>query len=112
MFRLFAAGSHSQWMEAYYGSESGKFVETVVFTLGNPLIAKDIMKHTMEAGLNIPPKVLVQATPTGGTRILYDLPSSTFGPGSVNPELKGLLEGLDNKLEKMIRRVLSVGTKL
>lgn len=98
-------------MEAYYGPKA-KFVETIVFTLGNPLIAKEIMKHDMVAGLNVPPKILLQATETGGSCIQYDLPSSTLGVAKMSPEMKTALEDLDNKLERMVRKVLNAGNKL
>jgi uncharacterized protein (DUF302 family) len=99
-------------MRAYYGDEH-EFRETVVYTIGNPLIAKDILKHDMSAGLDVPPKLLVQEMDNGGTRILYDLPSSVMPAGGPpSAEMKAALESLDSKFELMLNRVLTIGNKL
>ncbi|KAI0697434.1 hypothetical protein BC835DRAFT_1338064 [Cytidiella melzeri] len=99
-------------MDVYYAGEQ-KFRETVVYTIGNPLQAKDVLKHDMSAGLDIPPKLLVQEMDNGGTSILYDLPSSVMlGGKKPNPEMKAALESLDSKFEMLVNKVLSVGNKL
>ena len=90
-------------MNSYYERE---FEGTYLFVLGNPLVAKEMLKHDMGVGLNIPPRVLVQATVEGGSRVQYDLPSSWYTDNS-SQELKTAMEGLDRKLEAMLRRVLS-----
>lgn len=99
-------------MEAYFNHER-KFRETVVYTIGNPLLAAGILQNDMTAGLHIPPKLLVQETENGGTRIVYDLPSSVMGAGGpCNAEMKAALEDLDRKLELLVNKVLTVGNKL
>ncbi|KAI0697435.1 hypothetical protein BC835DRAFT_1413671 [Cytidiella melzeri] len=112
-FVLFAAGSHSKWMNTYYAGER-MFPQTVVFTIGNPLLAKDVLRHDMAAGLDLPPKLLVQETESGGTMILYNLPSSFLpaGDGQPNSEMKVALEDLDRKFEMLARKVLSDEGKL
>lgn len=98
-------------MEAYFDGKQ-KFKETIIYTLGNPLIAQSFLRYDMSAGLYVPPKVLVQEIEDGGTRILYDLPSSIVARGAAVGEVKAALQDLDGKLERMITRVLSADHKL
>lgn len=97
-------------MRAYYDGQD--FKETVAFTLGNPLIAKEFLKHDMSCGLHVPPRILVQETESGGTRVLFDLPSTIMGRGRLTGEAKAAVDSLDAKLERMVRRVLTVDNKL
>jgi len=105
-FVLFAAGSHSRWLSAYFGGR--KFLETHIYTIGNPLIAQGMLQHDLTAGLHVPPKLLVVEVEGGkGTNIVYDLPSSVIVVAkNASPEMKKVAEGLDEKFEKMVRRVL------
>ena len=99
-------------MTAYFNQER-KFRETIVYTIGNPLLAAGILKHDMSAGLDVPPKFLVQETENGGTRIIYDLPSSVMAAGAPrNAEMKVALEDLDKKLEALVNKVLTIANKL
>ncbi|KAI0090554.1 hypothetical protein BDY19DRAFT_935805 [Irpex rosettiformis] len=111
-FLLFASGSHSRWMEAYSNHQL-KFRQTVVYTIGNPLLAAPVLKNDMTAGLDIPPKLLVQETDNGGTRIIYDLPSSIMAAGAPrNAEMEAALDKLDKKFELLVNKVLTVANKL
>ena len=100
---MFATQHHSRLMTAYFGRQ---FEETVVYTLGNPLFAKDMLQYDMCVALNVPPRVLVQAMPSGGTRVMYDLPSSWYVV-ETRGELKAAMENLDEKLEAMLIKVLT-----
>jgi len=105
-FVLFAAGSHSRWLEAYFNG-SRSFPETQVYTIGNPLLAQTMLQIDLVAGLHIPPKFVVQAKNNGeGTVIIYDLPSSCIDIKE-NVELRKAAVVLDEKLEKLARKVLS-----
>lgn len=64
------------------------------------------MTRDLATGLGLPPRVLVQGTSEGGTKIQYDLPSAWLTEKPPSPELKAALEGLDGKLEATIRKVL------
>ncbi|THH30020.1 hypothetical protein EUX98_g4176 [Antrodiella citrinella] len=105
-FVLFATFSHSRWLAIYLGRE---FPETHVYIIGNPLIAQTMLQHDIAAGLHIPPKLLVTEIEGGkGTTVVFDLPSSVIAVGNnVSPELKKAAEGLDEKLERLVRKVLS-----
>ncbi|KAK7692983.1 hypothetical protein QCA50_004624 [Cerrena zonata] len=105
-FIFFSAGSHSKWLNIYFEGKR-TFPEAHVYTIGNPLIAQTILQHSLGTGLHIPPKILIEEIEGGGgTRITYDSAASTmFSDG--NEELKKATEALDDKLERLIRRVLS-----
>ncbi|THH32847.1 hypothetical protein EUX98_g1363 [Antrodiella citrinella] len=106
-FVLFAAGSHSRWLSAYHSGR--KFLETHIYTIGNPLIAQAMLQHDLTAGLHVPPKLLVVEMEGGkGTNIVFDLPSSVIIVGkNVSPELKKTAAVLDDKFERMVRKVLA-----
>lgn len=95
---------HSTWMDSYLGKTHRR---TIVFTLGNPLAAKEMMKYDMRAGLHAPARWMVQESDNGGTRIEFDLPSSVV-PGGVepSPELKAAAELIDGKFYTLAKKVL------
>lgn len=109
-YSLFNASSYN-WLNVYFGDEQ-KFPRTTTYTLGNPLLGKDMLRHDPDAALYIPPKILIQETGAGGTRIVYDLPSSVVGQGIRSAELASALAELDTKLELLVKRVLGVTARL
>ncbi|KAI0340216.1 hypothetical protein BDW22DRAFT_1360759 [Trametopsis cervina] len=105
-FVSFGEALHSEWMSVYYQKP---FLKTIIFTLGNPLLAKEIMKHDMISGLHIPPKMIVQETEDGGTKISWDRPSSIMpGPLIANAEMVNGMQTVDEKLTKLVLNVLAV----
>ncbi|KAI0693876.1 hypothetical protein BC835DRAFT_1415633 [Cytidiella melzeri] len=103
-FVYFGEVEHSQWMDTFY---SQRYKRTIIFTLGNPLVAKEMLKHDMSAGLHIPPKIMVQDGESGGASISYDLPSSVIPGGrDQSSELRAATEELDRKLQRMLESVL------
>jgi uncharacterized protein (DUF302 family) len=81
-----------------------------IYTIGNPLIAQNILKHNLRAGLHIPPRLLVlEKTEGQGTQVMYQLPSSIMTlPGDDDGELKEKLDALDSKLEALIAKVTGI----
>lgn len=66
-----------------------------------------MLQHDLTAGLHVPPKLLVVELEGGkGTSIVYDLPSSVVLVGKPNAELKKAAEVLDEKFERMVKKVL------
>lgn len=102
--RYFLDIRHHVWLNVYHATITP---QTAIYTIGNPLIAQSILKHDLDAGLHIPPRLLVQEKPEGkGTRVMYQLPSSIMVlPGSENTGLKELAEGLDRKFEALMRKI-------
>ncbi|OCH84462.1 hypothetical protein OBBRIDRAFT_808226 [Obba rivulosa] len=107
-FLFFGAIPHHTWFNAYMGTTDAAPL-TITYTLGNPLIAQTMLRHSLVAGLHVPPRVLVLERADGnGTRIVYDLPSSIIAPGLAggpHEELREAAEALDAKLERLIAKV-------
>jgi len=83
----------------------------VVYTIGNPLFGQPIMRCNPLAAFNIPPRLLVIDKPDGtGTTVSYHLPSSVMGVlvGENEPLLQVELKALDEKIEKLARKITSV----
>jgi uncharacterized protein (DUF302 family) len=51
----------------------------VQYVLGNPLVAVEMTRHALGAGLYAPLRVLISEVEAGRTFVEYDLPSSLFG---------------------------------
>ncbi|KAF9055135.1 hypothetical protein BDZ89DRAFT_1055748 [Hymenopellis radicata] len=80
--------------------------KTVVYTIGNPLLAQTMMQHDMRAAYYVPPRILIkERVGTAGTEVIYHLPSSVIVMDSDNDALRAAAEVLDEKLEKLIVRV-------
>jgi len=70
-FMRFLSIDH-RWM-AHYGSQA----RCRMYTMGNPLIATTMLRHSMAAGLNVPIRLVIyEDLESGTTRLGYDLPSS------------------------------------
>jgi uncharacterized protein (DUF302 family) len=74
--------------------------------LGNPLIAITMLRHDMKAGLFVPVELLVVEVNAegGGVDLVYHLPSALISDGN-NPNLEAAAQKLDEKLEKLVRRI-------
>jgi len=65
-----------------------------------------MLQHDILAGLNVPTNLIVLAKEGGqGTTIVYDLPSSLIAVGGTE-EMKKAAQGLDAKLEALVKYVL------
>ncbi|KAJ7578381.1 hypothetical protein C8J56DRAFT_967800 [Mycena floridula] len=92
--------NHS-WMKHFHH----KVPKTVVYTIGNPLIAETMMKHDLRAAYNIPPRLLVlENEGEDKTSVIYHLPSSVNALGD-NAELKAAAMSLDAKLDELLTKV-------
>ncbi|KAF8627198.1 hypothetical protein AX15_004515 [Amanita polypyramis BW_CC] len=102
-FLYFFEINHQQWRNVYEGRD---YPATVVYTIGNPLIAHTILKRDIRAALNVPLRLLVVENPeTLGTSIIYQLPSSVMVLKS-DQDLRAMVEDLDKKLENMLMKVM------
>src|SRR5580658_4571036 len=75
-FMRFLTVDHGGWM-SHYGSGA----RSRMYTIGNPLIAQTMLRHSVAAGLNVPIRLLIyedieRGTTGVTTRLAYDLPSS------------------------------------
>jgi uncharacterized protein (DUF302 family) len=75
----------------------------VQYTVGNPLVAIEMTRHDLGAGLYAPLRVLISETEAGGSRLEYDLPSSLFGRLG-DDRIIPVARMLDRKLEEISAR--------
>ncbi len=92
-FMRFLTLDHGGWMSRHVGVPS----RSILYTIGNPLIARTMLKHEVAAGLNVPVRVLIYEDTEKKTRIAYDLPSSLMSVLE-NHEVFEAAEELDAKL--------------
>ncbi|KIL70113.1 hypothetical protein M378DRAFT_67951 [Amanita muscaria Koide BX008] len=103
-FLYFSEISHQRWRSVYEGRD---YPGTVVYTIGNPLLAHALMQHDVCAALNVPLRLLIrEKSQNHGTTITYHLPSSVLLTTD-NPDLRTDAEALDVKLEKLLTDVMA-----
>ena len=69
-----------------------------------------MLRHDMKAGLSVPVELLViegGKEEGGGVDLLYHLPSALIVVGGDNPELEAAAQKLDEKLRKLVLRIVS-----
>lgn len=100
-FMLFEIFNHGAWLKLCTSTDR-KIVQII---LGNPLIAKTIIPHSLNAGLHIPPRmILIENEEKNGTKIVYDLPSTLIA-SEHNSELSAAALALDKKFEALADRI-------
>jgi uncharacterized protein (DUF302 family) len=92
-FMRFLTVDHGGWMSRY-----GSGARSRMYTIGNPLIAQTMLRHSVAAGLNVPIRLLIyEDVESGTTRLTYDLPSSLMSVLQ-NDEVMAAARKLDAKL--------------
>src|SRR5271157_4847131 len=92
-FMLFLKVDHGAWLPRV-GLEG----KAIIYTIGNPLIAQTMLRHSIEAALNVPVRVLVYEDPkTKRGHFAYDLPSSLMSRLK-NAEITAAARLLDDKM--------------
>jgi uncharacterized protein (DUF302 family) len=80
----------------------GERRKAVQYLVGNPLIAIQMTRHNLAAGLYAPLRVLIYEREQGTTCLEYDQPSSLFGQFN-NDRIASVASTLDRKLEELVR---------
>jgi Domain of unknown function DUF302 len=62
---------HGHWRSFY-----GDVVKAKQYAYGNPILAREMLKHDLGVALQVPSRVVIFETPNGAVRISYDPPSS------------------------------------
>ena len=76
--------------------------------LGNPLIAINVLKQDLTAGLAVPLEVLLlENEDKASTSIVYQLPSAMIAGPSKDPELLSAAKAFDEKLEALVQYIAS-----
>jgi len=99
-FMRFLMLDHGAWLALY-----GERAKCRLYTLGNPLIARTMLKHDLRVGLNVPVRLMIYETADGETRIAYDQPSSLMSRLN-NPEAAAAAAKLDAKLAALAEQAV------
>jgi uncharacterized protein (DUF302 family) len=99
-FLLFGTTDHG-WLVSLFGAKKGRAIQYVV---GNPLIATEMTKRNLAAGLYAPLRVLIYEA-EGKTRLEYDRPSSVLGQFN-DDRIGSVARTLDCKLEDLIAKAV------
>jgi uncharacterized protein (DUF302 family) len=95
-FMLFQTSNHGALLRL-----AGQKRKAVQYILGNPLIAVQMTRHDVRAGLYAPLRLLLYEDEAGKTTLEYDQPSSLFGQfGSA--QVTEVAATLDQKMERLV----------
>jgi uncharacterized protein (DUF302 family) len=78
-----------------------------VFNVHDRLIAITMMRHDIEAGLNVPVRLAIYEHPDGKTRLVFNKPSSLMG-GLRNAAVQDAAHKLDAKMVALGEAVTGV----
>ena len=79
---------------------AGQKRKAIQYVVGNPLIALQMTRHDIRAGLYAPLRVFLYENEDGKTCLEYDKPSSLFGQFG-DAEIAAVAASLDRKLEAL-----------
>jgi uncharacterized protein (DUF302 family) len=97
-FVLFQRLDHGAVVRALHQRD----VHAITYVFGNALIAVEMTKDVMRAGLHVPLRLMVEEIAEGRVRVTYDLPSSLIAPlGS--PAVNAIARDLDVKVERLLQ---------
>lgn len=66
--------NHGEWLTL-----QGLPNKSIMYVIGNPLIAVTMIKHDIEAGLDVPVRVNIYQHESGKTRFVFNKPSTLMG---------------------------------
>ena len=95
-FMRFLTVDHGAWMKDFEGGTT----QSKMYTIGNPLIARTMLRHEMAAGLNVPVRVHIFEDAEKKVHFGYHVPSSLMQVYG-NTEVMKSCEVLDAKLERL-----------
>jgi uncharacterized protein (DUF302 family) len=104
-FVLFQKIDHGAIVTSLYQRNA----RAMTYVFGNALIAVEMTKHDLRAGLHVPLRLIVEEVAPGRVRVTYDLPSSLIARLQM-PAADAVAHDLDSKVERLlvatIRRAL------
>jgi uncharacterized protein (DUF302 family) len=99
-FMLFKTSDHGALLRL-----AGQTRKAIQYLVGNPLLAVQMTRHDIRAGLYAPLRVLIYENEAGKTCVEYNRPSSLFGQfGSA--KVKEVATMLDQKLEQLVAQAI------
>lgn len=103
-FTRFLTLDHGKWLT--FLGQPAKFIQYII---GNPMIAITMLRHDIEAGLDVPVRLAIYEKPNGETRVVYNTPS-TLMSSIGNAELKVAAEKLDAKMLELAEKITGAKT--
>jgi uncharacterized protein (DUF302 family) len=101
-FMRFLTVDHGAWL-----AHVGIAAKARMYTIGNPLIARTMIKYDLAVGLNVPVRLMIyEHNRSGAVMLAYDQPSSLLGVLR-NADVTAAAKQLDEKLEALA--LLAVG---
>ena len=101
-FSLFQKIDHGAILASLYGRRA----HAMTYVFGNALIAVEMTKHDLRAGLYVPLRLFVAEAGDGGVRVTYDRPSSLIAfLGSL--EASAVARELDGKVERLLNETFA-----
>lgn len=102
-FMRFHTIDHGAWLAALGSSGQAR-----MYTIGNPLIARTMIKHDLGVGLNVPVRIAVYQEPSSGkVHVSYNLPSSLMSALD-NKDVSEAAHALDAKLIALAEKASGV----
>jgi len=99
-FMRFHTIDHGSWLAALGSSGKAR-----MYTIGNPLIARTMMKYDLGVGLNVPVRIAVYEEPSSGkVHVSYNLPSSLMSALD-SKDVSAAAQALDAKLIALAEKV-------
>jgi len=95
-FMLFGTTDHGALLSIF-----GEGRKAIQYVVGNPLIAIQMTRHNVAAGLYAPLRVLLYEDEQGRTCLEYDKPSSLFGQFN-DERIASVASLLDRNLEELV----------
>jgi uncharacterized protein (DUF302 family) len=99
-FMLFQTSNHGALLRL-----AGQKRKAVQYILGNPLIAVQMTRYDIRAGLYAPLRLLLYEDEAGKTTLEYDRPSSLFGQFG-NAQVTEVAATLDQKMERLVAEAI------
>ena len=101
-FTRFLTIDHGEWI-----SKRERPARMLMYTIGNPLIAITMIRHDIEAGLDVPVRLAIYEHPDGKTRLVFNKPSSLMS-GLRNVAVQDAAYKLDAKMMALGEAVTGV----
>jgi len=100
-FMLFSATDHGA-LVSLFATEPKKAIQ---YVFGHPLIALEMTRHNLAAGLYVPLRLLIYEHDGKTTRLEYDRPSSILGQFD-DARIRSVAAALDHKVEALVGQAI------
>jgi uncharacterized protein (DUF302 family) len=104
-FMRFLTTDHGGWMRKFEAAT----LQARMYVIGNPLIARTMLRHSMAAGLNVPVRIYIFEDDAKKTHFAWHTPSSLMSVYN-NPDVMQACKPLDEKLAHLAATVLGLPT--